>query len=233
MLPSPSILSAAVLRRFPRRLSGRGKLLAGLVGVELLLLLALIAFVVVSARGGDEFQARRALLAEGDLPAGWVAVSPDTYPFMENSPVIRLLLEEETVAGAFSSYRDPTDSSAVATYVVFRPDAPLTLEGEPRGEDLTRLALLVSEMERLGRERLGGVLPEVAFAVSDVPVSGSLRGRSVAPVVGEGMQSDFVVFSAGPVMALVMVEHPRGEEPFRSVEELASLVHGRILDELS
>lgn len=233
MLPLPSIPSVPILRSFPRRLGARGSLLAGLVVLESFLLLALIAFVLLSARGSDEFHAREALLAEPDLPPGWVPVSADTYPFMENSPVIRLLLEDETVAGAFSAYRDPTDSSAVATYVVFRPDDPLTLESEPRGEDLTRLALLVSEMERLGRERLGGALPEVAFAVSDVPVSGSLRGRSLAPATEEGVQSDFVLFTAGPAMALVMLEHPRGQEPFRSVEELASLVHVRILDELT
>jgi hypothetical protein len=232
-LPLPSTLSALIPRWSPRRLGARGSLLAGLVVFEFFALLAVIAFLLVSAGESDDFRARGALLAERDLPPGWVPVSADTYPFVENSPVIRLLLEEETVAGAFSAYRDPTDSSAVATYVVFRPDDPLALEGEPRAEELTRFALLVSEMERLARQQLHGALPEVSFAVSEVPVPGALRGRSLAPAVGDGVQSDFILFTTGPVLALVVVEQPRGQEPFQPVDELARIVYGRILDELT
>jgi hypothetical protein len=228
-----SPLSAPVLRWFPGSVSARWRLLIGLVAFEFFALLALIAFLLVAARGSDEFQARRALLAEPDLPSGWVPVAADTYPFMTDSPLIRLLLDDETVAGAFSAYRDPTDSYAIATYLIFRPDQPLTLAEEPRGADLTQFALLVTDMERLARQRLHGVLPEVSFAVSEVPVPGALRGRSLAPVAEDGVQADYVVFTTGPVLALIVVEHPRGQEPFRSVEELAQIVHDRILDELT
>jgi hypothetical protein len=204
----------------------------GLVALELLGLLALIALVVVPTRESEGFEARKTLLAEADLPPGWVPVPANTYPFMADSPVVGFLEDEATEAGAFSAYRDPTDSSAVATYVVYRPEKPVTLEGEPRGDQLPLLALLVTDMERLARQRLDGTLPEVSFAVSDVPVSGALRGRSLAPPTGGGVQSDFVIFSTGSALALVVVEQPRGQEPFRSVEELASIVHSRLLEEL-
>ena len=224
---------APVRRWFPSRPGDRARIFAGLLAFELLAVLALIAFLLVTARGSDEFLARRTLLAEPDLPPGWVPVPADTYPFMEDSPLVRLLLEEETVAGAFSAYRDPTDSSAVATYVVYRPDAPFTLTGVPTGDDLTPFVLLVTDMERLARQRLSGALPEVSFAVSDVPVPGALRGRSLAPVTEGGVQSDFILFTTGPALALVVEEHARGEEPFRPIEDLARIVHSRLLEELS
>ena len=228
-----SMLSAPVLRWFPGRPGGRGLLLAGFVAFEFFALLGLIAFLLVAARESDEFLARRVLLAEPDLPPGWAAVPAGTYPFMNDSPVIRLLQEEETVAGAFSAYRDPTGSSAVATFVVFRPDDPLTLAEQPGGDDLTRFALLVTDMEPLARQQLHGALPEVAFAIADVPVPGALRGLSLAPVAEDGIQSDFILFTEGPVLALIVVEHPRGQEPFRPVEELARIVHNRLLEELT
>lgn len=232
-MPTLSPLSAPALRWFPGSLSVRWRLLVGLVVFEFFALLALIAFLLVAARESDEFVARRALLAEPDLPSGWVPVAAESYPFMKDSPLIRLLQEEETVAGAFSAYRDPTDSSSIATYLVFRPDQPLTLAEQPREADLTRFALLVTDMERLARQRLHGAVPEVSFAVTDVPVPGALRGRSLAPVAQDAVQSDFILFTTGPVLALVVVEHPRGQESFRPVEELAHIVHSRILDELT
>lgn len=232
-MPSLSIVWTPVRRWFPSRPGDRVRIFAGLLASELLALLALIAFLLVTARGSDEFLAPRTLLAEPDLPPGWVPVPADTYPFMEDSSLVRLLLEEETVAGAFSAYRDPTDSSTVASYVIYRPDDPLTLADDPTKDDLTPFALLVTDMERLARQRLSGALPEVSFAVSDVPVPGALRGRSLAPVTEEGVQSDFIVFTTGSVLALVVEEHPRGEEPFQSIEELARIVHSRLLEELS
>ncbi len=45
--------------------------------------------------------------------------------------------------------------------------------------------------------------------------------------------ADFILFTTGPVLALIMIEHPRGQEPFRPVEELARIIHGRLLDELT
>ena len=35
------------------------------------------------------------LLAENDLPSGWVPVEATAYPYVTNSPLIRLLLEED------------------------------------------------------------------------------------------------------------------------------------------
>jgi hypothetical protein len=87
-------------------------------------------------------------------------------------------------------------------------------------------------MERLARQRLGGALPELFFAGTDVPVPGGLRGRSLAPPYGEGVQSESILFTTGPVMALVVVEHPRDQEPFRPVEELAQVVYSRIQEQL-
>lgn len=232
-MPSLSIARAAVRGRLPSRPGDRVRIFAALLAFELLALLALVAFLIVTSQGSDEFLARRTLLAEPDLPAGWVPVPADTYPFMEDSPVVRLLLEDETVAGAFAAYRDATDSSAVATYVVYRPNEPLTLTGDPTGDDLTSFSLLVTDMERLARQRLSNALPEVSFAVTDVPVPGALRGRSLAPPTGAGVQSDFILFTAGPALVLIVEEHPRGEEPFQPIEELARTVHSRLLEELS
>jgi hypothetical protein len=193
----------------------------------------LAATALVKARGnGDEFVARETLLAQSDLPSGWVPVEAAAYPYMTNSPLIRLLLEEETVAGAFSAYRDPEDSSTVATYVVFRPNKPLSLHEGDDDRTLETMTPLVMELERLARQRLGGALPELFFATTDVPVPGSLRGRSLAPPTGEGVQSDSILFATGPVMALVVVENPRDTEPFRPVEELAQTVYSRVLEQL-
>jgi hypothetical protein len=88
------------------------------------------------------------------------------------------------------------------------------------------------ELERLARQRLDGTLPNIFFAATDVPAPGALRGRSLTPPTGEGVQSDFVLFTKGPVLALVVVEHPDAEEPFRPLHELAQLVYGRIQEQL-
>jgi len=226
-LPAFRLMSSSELLR------GRRGLLLALVVVELGLLLGLLGVLAARAGGEDgEFAATETLLAEGDLPSGWLPIEAAAYPYMTNSPLVSLLLEEETVAGAFSAYRDPEDSAAVATYVVFRPDAPLALQTEEDPGTLETMTPLVAEMERLARQRLGGALPDLFFAGTDVPVPGALRGRSLAPPYGEGVQSEFILFTTGPVMALVVVEHPRGQEPFRPVEELAQVVYSRIQKQL-
>jgi hypothetical protein len=233
-----TVFSGRVLPAFRSALSsellrGRRGLLLALFVVELGLLVGLLGVLAARAGGEDgEFAAMDTLLAEGDLPSGWVPIEAAAYPYMTNSPLVRLLMEEETVAGAFSAYRDPEDSAGVATYVVFRPDAPLALQAEGDQRTLETMTPLVAEMERLARQRLGGALPELFFASSDVPVPGALRGRSLAPPYGEGVQSESILFTTGPVMALVVVEHPRGQEPFRSVEELAQVVYSRIQRQL-
>ena len=204
-----------------------------LLGVELLVVAGLVTAMVLRAVGeSDEFVARETLVAQQDLPAGWVPVEAAAYPYMVNSPLLRLMLEEETVAGAFSAYRNPEDSSAVASYVVFRPNAPPALQSTGDDRPLQTLAPLVAELERLARRRLDGGSPELVFTASDVPVAGSVRGRTLAPPIGDGVQSDFVLFTTGPVLALVVVEHPRSEQAFRPVEGLARLVHGRIQEQL-
>jgi hypothetical protein len=221
-------------RRLRGLLRGRQGLLLALVAVELSLLVGLLAVLLVKAGGqDDEFTARETLLATGDLPSGWVPIEAAAYPYMTNSPLIRLLLEEETVAGAFSAYRDPEDSSTVATYVVFRPDQPLVLQGNRDDSTLETVTPLVTEMERLARQRLNGALPELFFATTDVPLPGALRGRSVAPPFGEGVQSESILFTTGPVLALVVVEHPRDQEPFQPVEKLAQVVYDRIQEQLN
>jgi len=221
------------LRSLPGLPGGRRRLLLALLAIELALLASLVATVLVRAGGGgDEFVARETLLAEGDLPSGWVPVEATAYPYMTNSPLIRLMLEKETVAGAFSAYRDPEDSSTVATYVVFRPDKPLALHAGDDDRTLKTMAPLVTELERLARQRLDGALPELFFAATDVPIPGSLRGRSLAPPTGEGVQSDSILFATGPVLAVVVVEHPRNAELFRPVDELAQIVYSRVLKQL-
>jgi hypothetical protein len=226
-LPSFRLTSSSELLR------GRRGLLLALVVVELGLLVGLLGVLAARAGGEDgEFAAIDTLLAEGDLPAGWLPIQAAAYPYMTDSPLVGLLMEEETVAGAFSAYRDPEDSVAVATYVIFRPDAPLALQAEGDQRTLQTFTPLVAEMERLARQRLGGALPELFFAGTDVPVPGALRGRSLAPPYGEGVQSESILFTTGPVMALVVVEHPRDQEPFRPVEELAQVVYSRIQEQL-
>ena len=221
-----SALSSELLR-------GRRGLLLALVVIELGLLVGLLGVLAARAGGEDgEFAAMDTVIGGDDLPSGWVAIGAAAYPYMTDSPLVRLLLEEETVAGAFSAYRDAEDSEAVATYVVFRPDAPLALETEEGQRTLETMTPLVAEMERLARQRLGGALPELFFASTDVPVPGALRGRSLAPPYGEGVQSESILFTTGPVMALVVVEHPRDQEPFQSVEELAQVVYSRIQRQL-
>ena len=204
-----------------------------LLTIELALLVSLGLTALVKAKAGaHEFTARDTVLAAGDLPSGWVPVEAVAYPYMTNSPLLRLMLENETVAGAFSAYRDPQDSSTVATYVVFRPDKPPTLHTGDDNRTLETVTPLVLELERLARQRLDGGLPELFFAATDVPVPDSLRGRSLAPPTGEGVQSDSILFVQGPVLALVVMEHPRGEEPFQPIEELAQIVYGRVLQQL-
>jgi hypothetical protein len=212
---------------------GRRRLLLALLALELLLLSGLSATVILRALDRNhEFAARETLLAEKDLPPGWAPVEAAAYPYMEGSPLLTVMLQDETVAGAFSAYRSPDDSSAVATYVVFRPDEPLVLRAGSDDASLQGVAPLVLELERLARQRMSGALPELFFADSDVPIPGSLRGRSVAPPTGEAVQSESILFATGPVTAMVVVEHPRGQEPFRPIEELAQLVYNRIQEQL-
>ncbi len=232
-MPSQKMFSTLRFRLLPQPLWERRALLRALLAVELCVLAVLAAAFVVGLSGqDDEFAARDALLAGPDLPSGWIPVEAASYPYIAHSPLLTLLMEEQTVAGAFSAFRDPQDSSAVATYVVFRPDEPLRLEFAGDSPDYARIAPLVLEAERLARERLGDEPPELFFAATDTPAPGSLRGRSLAPPTGEGVQSDFVLFTKGSALALIVVEHPHGQEPFRRVDELAQLVYSRIPDQL-
>ena len=232
--PSPLILTSLRFHLLPGPLRRRRHLLVALLAVELAVLAALVAAIpiITADDPGDGFAAYDTLLAEHDLPPGWIPVEAAAFPYMANSPLLTLLMEEETVAGAFSAYRDPNDSFAVATYVVFRPHDPLLLPADPDSGSLEKVTLLVIELERLARQRLDGALPNIYFAAADVPTAGALRGRSLTPPTGEGVQSDFVLFATGPVLAVVMVEHPDEEEPFRPVEELAQLVYSRIQEQL-
>lgn len=230
-MPSQKMFSTLRFRLLPRPFRERRALLPALLAVELCVLVVLAAvFVVGLPRQDDEFVVRDALLSQPDLPVGWTPVEAATYPYMTDSPLLTLLMEEETVAGAFSAFRDGRDSSAVATYVVFRPDEPLRLEFGGDSPDYDRIAPLVWETERLARQRLGEEPPELFVTATDAPAPGSLRGRTLAPPTGEGVQSDFVIFTKGSILALIVVEHPRGQEPFRPVDELAELVYSRIPD---
>lgn len=230
---SRKLLPALRHPRPPALPRGRRRLLLALLALEMVLLMGLVATALARAKGGaDEFPARETLLDQTDLPSGWVPVEAAAYPYMADSPLLRLMLEEETVAGAFSAYRDPEDSSTVATYVVFRPDDPLTLQGGDDDRTLETVTPLLGDLERLARQRLAGALPELFFASTDVPVPGSLRGRSLAPPTGEGVQSDSIIFSTGPVLVVVVVENPADGEPFRPIEELAQIVYRRVVEQL-
>lgn len=216
---------------------------AALAVVALLVVVsALLAgsMVVILLRGGsggyadDGFSAARAGLSTQDLPPGWTVVPPEEFPFSAHSPVIALLAEEATINGAFITFRDPSGLQGAASLVALNEDSGLLPISEINTERLDELVPLIAEQERLARLALGPADAPVHFAATDIPREGSVRARSVLLTPSGGfLFSDSVVFSEGPVLAVVTVQFLEDEGPFTTVEELAATVHERILAELS
>lgn len=202
---------------------------------------ALTMAVVVALAGAcsgassDEgFSAPRALLSAQDVPSGWAAVSPDEFPFSLPSPLLDLLFAESTVSGAFSVFRDSSGLRGAATLVVLNEAHPVFLTDKVNTDRLKEVAPLIAEQERLARLTAGGAGVPIHFALTDLPREGSLRSRSVLEgPSGELMFSDSILFSEGPVLATVTVQFLEKEGPFRPVEDLAVMVHQRVLEELA
>jgi hypothetical protein len=209
-----------------------------LIAVFVGLLVGCLLVILVRGRPGepvdDGFSAARAGLSTQDLPSGWTVVPPEQFPFSQDSPVVELLAAESTTNGAFITFHDTSGLRGAASLVALSEDGWPPLVPEMDAERLRDLVPLITEQERLARLTLGPADAPLHFAVTDLPREGSVRARSVLLAPSGGFVfSDSIVFSEGPVLAVVTVQVLEDDEPFGTVEDLAETVHRRILGELS
>jgi hypothetical protein len=209
-----------------------------LVAVFAGLLVGCVLVILLRGRLGgpadDGFSAARAGLSTRDLPSGWTVVPPEEFPFSPHSPVVELLATESTTNGAFITFHDTSGLRGATSLVALSEDGWPSLVPEMDTERLHELVPLIAEQERLARLALGPADAPVHFAATDIPREGSVRARSVLLAPSGGFVfSDSIVFSEGPVLAVVTVQVLEDDEPFSTVEDLAETVHERILSELS
>ena len=192
-------------------------------------LLVLLALLAAGCGAGDAVEFRDVALSSRDVPPDWVAADVgeaearvlwDVLPeVLTSNAEARLLVRALQADGG---------RHGVATILIQteEPDAlPRLAQGD---EALARLARLLERQDALlGPAVLGGD-PGTYFASSDIPLPGSVRSRLVR-LLDEGyLFSDSMIFSAGPVLAVVTVWYPEDDEPVRRVEELAGEVERRL-----
>ncbi len=144
------------------------------------------------------------------------------------------LLVSNADAGLFiRAFTGPDGREGVSTILIETDDpkaVPRIREGD---RALAPLARLLDEQDALLAPPVLGGDPGAYFTASDDPLPGALRSRLVRLLdEDERLYSDSLVFTNGPVLAVVTVWYPEDEGPVQDVEELAAGVQERVQDYL-
>jgi hypothetical protein len=198
-------------------------------------LLATLAtlFMLAAACGGAGRPAGlEDVLTANDVPDGWAPADFDEAQGRALWDALPALLTSNAEARLLlQAFEDGSGTSGAAVIFVEAEEAAAIPATTGDQRVTAPLARLLTEQEALLGPDVRGGDPGAYFTVNDVP-PGSLRSRLVRLLDEDYLFSDSIVFSSGPVLAVVTVWYPEDEGPFRDIEDLAAEVESRLRDYL-
>lgn len=168
-------------------------------------------------------------LSEDDLPDDWSLSDFDQVEGRVLWDLLPELLTSNSDAELFArAYQDEAGVHGAAT-ILIATDDPAALPDPAGGQRvLGPLAQLLVAGEALWGPPVTAGDPGTYFASSEVPIPGSLHSRLVRLLAEGSLYSDSLVFSSGPVLAVVTVWYPEKEGPLQDIDELARRVEERL-----
>lgn len=192
---------------------------------------ALLLVVACGSSGNAIDELSNIALSDGDVPSDWQAADIDEVsgrPLWDVMP--DLLTVDSEVQLLIRAYEDEDGLHGTAT-ILIQAEVPGALPQTKNEESvLGPLANLVMEQDALLVSEVTAGDPGAYFAASEFPLPDSVRSRLVRLIDDGYLYSDSVIFSVGPVLAVVTVWYPEEDGPFRDLEELADLVEQRMRD---
>ena len=199
------------------------------------LLATIVAFLTLAAAcggGGGGAAGLEGVLTASDVPSGWAPADFDEAQGRALWDALPALLASNAEARLLlQAFEDESGTSGAAVIFV-EADETAAIPATTGDQRVTApLARLLTEQEALLGPDVRGGDPGAYFTANDVP-PGSLRSRLVRLLDDDYLYSDSIVFSSGPVLAVVTVWYPEDDGPFRDVEELAADVESRLREYL-
>ena len=189
----------------------------------------LLALAAVACGGGSTLDLADVAVSARDVPADWVPADlseEELAPFWDLLP--ELLTTDANARLLVRGIQSEAGLQGVSTLLI-QTDEPRALPADIASEQSlgTLSRLLIQQEALLGPPVLGGD-PGAYFSGTDTPLPGSVRSRLVRLLDSGYLFSDSVIFTKGPVLAVVTVWYPDVDEPVRDVYELASEVERRL-----
>ena len=196
----------------------------------LITLIAVTTLAILSACGGGSVALEDAAISSNDVPAEWLPSDLDDAKGQELWDTLPKVLKTDSDARVIiHAFEAESGLHGAATMFIETDDATAIPETSGENETLGPLSLLlVSEDALLLPDPRGGD-PNTYFAVSDVPVPGTIRSRLIRLVDDDLIHSDSLTFSVGNVLAVVTVWYPEEEGPAEDLNEIASSVEARLV----
>jgi len=195
----------------------------------LVTLFAVVTLAVLSACGGGSAGLEDAAISSSDVPAAWIPSELDDAKGQALWDTLPLLLTKNSAARVvIHAFEAESGLHGAATMFIETDDATVIPTAAADDEVLGPLSLLlISEDALLLPDPIGGD-PNTYFAVSELPVPGSIRSRLVRLIDDDLVHSDSLTFSVGNVLAVVTVWYPEEEGPAEDLSEIASTVEARL-----
>jgi hypothetical protein len=188
-----------------------------------------LSALMAGCGGGSVHELRDAAITSRDVPADWGLADFGDAEAQRLWAVLPELLASDSETRLFvRALQGENGLHGTATILIETGD-PAALPKSTDGERaLGPLSRLLAEQDAFLNPDIRGGDPGAYFAVSDVPLPGSLHSRLVRLLDDGYLFSDSTIFSVGPVLAVVTVWYPEQDGPFRQVDELASDVADRL-----
>ncbi len=193
------------------------------------ILLAVTTLAALSACGGGSAGLEDAAISSRDVPSAWLPSDLDDAKGQALLDALPELLTKDADARiVIHAFEAESGLHGVATMFIETDDATAIPTAADNDEVLGPLSLLlVREDALLLPDPIGGD-PNAYFAVSELPVPGSIRSRLIRLVDEDLIHSDSLTFNVGNVMAVVTVWYPEEEGPVGDLSEIASTVEARL-----
>ncbi len=189
----------------------------------------LLALLSVGCQGDAVADLKDAAVSSGDVPNDWVAADFDQSAASELWEVLPELLQANSDARLLLHVVEgAAGRHGASTIFVEAEEADALPRTEAGDEVFGPLARLLTLQDAILTPDVVGVDPSTYFAVSDVPLAGSLRTRLVRLLDDGYLYSDSAIFWVGPVLAVVTIWYPEQEGPFSPIDELAGKVAQRL-----
>lgn len=195
----------------------------------LITLIAVTTLAVLSACGGGSASLESAAISSSDVPSAWLPSDLDDAKGQALWDTLPQLLTKDSAARIIiHAFEAESGLHGVATMFIETDDAAVIPAAAEDDEVLGPLSLLLmSEDALLLPDPIGGD-PNAYFAVSELPVPGSIRSRLIRLIDEDLIHSDSLTFSVGNVLAVVTVWYPEEEGPAEDLGEIALTVEARL-----